>query len=75
MTNDEFQNLKAGNYVIDHVLNVDGHVLYGKWQNWATGQSGEGLYIKWNDGDNSQVGMTLHDEEDIADMIKVPSIT
>ena len=65
---EEFINLKAGQVVYDRQFNTYGEVCEGPWLNNGISlmMSGAGRYIKWQDGDNSCVGLSRYKDQDIA---------
>jgi hypothetical protein len=68
MNIEQFYKLRPGQIVYDNEYNVYGEVKEGAWKNIGILSTivGSGLYIVWDDGDRSEVGLTHHTAEDIS---------
>ena len=66
MNREQFNNLQPGQEVVDREFNVYGSVMKGEWSNCLNHNLfGNGIYIKWDDGDGSEVGLEHHNDEEI----------
>lgn len=67
MKKEQFLSLTVGQEIYDREYNTYGEIKEGTWRNIGISsiRDGTGVYIVWDDGDRSCVGLELHSDEEI----------